>query len=64
MLCALGLVLHYLNVPFPICKIREVNDLTFMILPNLTFCKANQVNNQDAKAINECPLKQQCIKVT
>lgn len=57
MLCALGSVLHYLNVAFPICKIREVNDLPFMIIPKLTFCKANEFNNQDAKEINECPLK-------
>lgn len=35
-----------------------------MIIPKLTFCKANEFNNQDAKEINECPLKQQFIKVT
>lgn len=62
MLCDPGSVLYSLGVTFPIYKIIDVNDLPFMIAPNLTFSKAKKVNNQDAKNIDCCPLKKQCIK--
>lgn len=57
MLYNFGSILHSLEVVFPICKIREVNDMPFMTAPNLIVYIVNKVNNQDAKEINGCPLK-------
>lgn len=57
MLRNLGSVLSSQGVAFPICKIRYVEDLPFMIAPNLMFSKAEKVTNWDAEDIDWCPLK-------
>ena len=62
MLCDLGSVLSSQGVAFPMCKIRYVDDLPFMIAPNLMFSKAKKVTNWDAEAIDWCPLEKQCTE--